>query len=88
MCTYVSIIKNDKQHVSWKRGNFGRKPKFYGTSKQKKKKFGRETETHKEKGQKFQLTEEMVEYLLDLLKRYKVMCDFFGKDFDANKTVQ
>ena len=32
----------------------------------------------------------MVEYLLDLLKRYKVMCDFYrkGKDFDANKTVQ
>ena len=37
---------------------------------------------------KFQLTEEVVEYLLDLLKRYKVMCDFFGKDFDATKTVQ
>ena len=30
----------------------------------------------------------MVEYLLDLLKRYKVMCDFYRKDFDANKTVQ
>ena len=30
----------------------------------------------------------MVEYVIDWLKRYKVMCDFSGKDFDANKTVQ
>ena len=30
----------------------------------------------------------MVEHLLDSLRRYKVICDFSGKDFDADKTVQ
>ena len=40
------------------------------------------------KKEKFQWTEEMVEYLLDSLKRYKVMCDFSEKDFDAGKTVR
>ena len=48
----------------------------------------RETETNKKKRGKFQWTVEMVECLLDLLKRYKVICDFSGKDFDADKTVQ
>ena len=49
--------------------------------------YGRETETDKEK-KKFQWTEEMIEYLLDSLKRYKVMFNFSRKDFDADKTVQ
>ena len=30
-------------------------------------------------------TKGMVEYLLDSLKIYKVMCDFSGKGFDAVK---
>ena len=30
-------------------------------------------------------TKGMVEYLLDSLKIYKVMCDFSGKNFDAVK---
>ena len=30
----------------------------------------------------------MVEHLLDSLRRYKVICDFSEKDFDADKTVQ
>ena len=30
----------------------------------------------------------MFESLLDSLKKYKVMYDFSGKDFDADKTVQ
>ena len=30
----------------------------------------------------------MVEHLLDSLRRYKVICDFSGQDFDAEKTVQ
>ena len=30
----------------------------------------------------------MVKYLLDSLKRYKVMCEFSEKDFDAGKTVR
>ena len=38
------------------------------------------------KRKKFQWTEEMVEYLLDSLRRYKVMCNFSGKDLDADKT--
>ena len=54
----------------------------------KKKTIWNETETDKRKREKFQWTEEMVEYLLDLLKRYKVMSDFSGKDFDSDKTVQ
>ena len=29
----------------------------------------------------------MVEYLLDLLKRYKVMCDISEREFDADKTI-
>ena len=54
----------------------------------KRKKHETETETDKEKREKFQWTEETVEYLLHSLKRYKVMCDFSGKDFDADKTFQ
>ena len=54
----------------------------------KKKTYERETETHKEKREKFQWTEEMIEHLLFSLKRYKVMCNFSGKDFNADKTVQ
>ena len=42
----------------------------------KKKEYERDTETDKEKREKFQWTEEMVEYLIHSLKRYKVMCDF------------
>ena len=49
---------------------------------------GRKTETTKEKREKFQWTEKMDEYLLDSLKRYYVMCDFSGKNYDADKTVQ
>ena len=30
----------------------------------------------------------MAAYLLDSLKRYKIKCDFSGKDFDPYKTVQ
>ena len=30
----------------------------------------------------------MVEYLLDSLKSYKVICYFSEKDFDADKTVR
>ena len=62
-----------KHHGDLKRGNFAGKPKLYGTSKQKEKTYARETETEKEKRKKFQWTEEMVEYLLDSLRRYKVM---------------
>ena len=40
------------------------------------------------KKEKFQWTEEMIEYLLDSLKRYKVICEFSEKDFDAGKTVR
>ena len=40
------------------------------------------------KRKKFQWTKEMVEYLLDSLKSYKVMFDFSVKDFSAEKTVQ
>ena len=29
-----------------------------------------------------------LKYLLDLLKGYKLMCNFPGKGFDTNKTVQ
>ena len=50
--------------------------------------YGRETETDREKRKKFQWTQEMIKYLLDSLKRYKVMCNFSRNDFDANKTVQ
>ena len=49
---------------------------------------GRETKSDKEKRKKFQWTKEMVEYLLDSLKSYKVMFDFSVKDFSAEKTVQ
>ena len=48
----------------------------------------RERETDKEKREKFQQTKEMVEYLLDSLKRYKVMFDFSGRSFNADKIVQ
>ena len=54
----------------------------------KKKKYRRETKTDKEKREKFQWTEEMLGYLLDSLKRHKVMREFSGKDSDTNKTVQ
>ena len=54
----------------------------------KKKAYGTETETDKEKIEKFKWTEEIVEYLLDSPQRYNVMYDFSGKDFDAGKTVQ
>ena len=52
----------------------------------KKKTYGSETETDTEKREKFQWTKEMVEYLLDSLKRYKVIFDFSVKDFDADIT--
>ena len=32
-------------------------------------------------------TEEMIDCLLDSLKRYNVICDFSGKDFDAVKKM-
>ena len=51
----------------------------------RKKAYGRETESVKEKREKSQWTDQMVEYLLDSLKRYKVMSDLSGKDFDADK---
>ena len=54
----------------------------------KKKAYGRETETDKEKRNIFQGTEEIVEYFLDSLKRYKVIRGFSGKDSDADKIVQ
>ena len=53
----------------------------------RKKTYGRETESVKEKKEKSQWTDQMVEYLLDSLKRYKVMSDFSGKDFDADKIL-
>ena len=61
---------------------------FKEPSNKKKKTYGRETETNKEKRQKFQWTEEMVEYSLDSLKRYKVMCDFSERKFDTDETVR
>ena len=60
---------------------------FMAPPSKKKKTYGRETETD-EKREKLQWTEEMVEYLQDSLKRYKVMCLFSETDFDAGKTVQ
>ena len=54
----------------------------------KKKTYGRETETDIEKRKKFQWIEEMVAYLLYFRKRYKLMCDFSEKDFHADKPVQ
>ena len=51
------------------------------SSKQKEKTYGREKETNKEKRMNFQGSEEMVEHLPDSLKRYKVMCNFSGKEF-------
>ena len=50
--------------------------------------YGRETATDKEKTKKFQWTEGMIEYLLDSLKRSKLVCNFSRIDFDAEKTVQ
>ena len=50
--------------------------------------YGRETETDKKKRKTFQGSEEIVEYLLDSLKRYKVIGRFSGKDFAAEKIVQ
>ena len=61
---------------------------FVEPPSKKKKAYGTETETDKEKIEKFQWTEEIVEYLLDSPQRYNVMYDFSGKDFDAGKTVQ
>ena len=60
---------------------------FMAPPSKKKKTYGRETETD-EKREKLQWTEEMVEYLQDSLKRYKVMCLFSENDFDADKTAQ
>ena len=60
---------------------------FMAPPRKKKKTYGRETKTD-EKREKFQRTEEMLEYLLGSLKRHNVMCHFSGKDFDADKTVQ
>ena len=54
----------------------------------RKKTYGGETETNKGKREKFQWTEEMLEYLLDSLKRYKVMYDFSERESDADKTVR
>ena len=61
---------------------------FVEPPSKKKKAYGTETETDKEKIEKFQWTEEIVEYLLDSPQRYNVMYDFSGKDFNAGKTVQ
>ena len=72
----VNYKKIKKQNDGWKRENFGRE-----------KQNGRETETDKEKSKKFQWTEEMVQYLLDSLKRHIIMRNFSRKDFDANETV-
>ena len=73
----VNYKKIKKQNDGWKRENFGRE-----------KQNGRETETDKEKNKKFQWTEEMVQYLLDSLKRHIIIRNFSRKDFDANETVQ
>ena len=54
----------------------------------RKKRYGRETETDIEKRKKIHWIKEVVQYLLDSLKRYKVIYDFSEKDFDADKTVQ
>ena len=50
----------------------------------KRKTYGRETETEK-KEKRFSGPKR---YFLDLLKVYKVMCEFSLKGFDADKTVQ
>ena len=60
---------------------------FMEPPSKKKKPMGEKQKLIKKK-EKFQRTEEMIEYLLDSLKRYKVMFDFSRKDFDADKTVQ
>ena len=61
---------------------------FMESPSKKNKTYGSETETDKEKRKTFQWTEEILEYFLDSLKTHKVMCEFSGKDFDADKTVQ
>ena len=30
----------------------------------------------------------MIEFMLEVLRKYKVLCDYNGTDFDADKTVQ
>ena len=44
--------------------------------------------TDREKRNTFQGTEEIVEYFLDSLKRYKVIGGLSEKGFDADKIVQ
>ena len=45
----------------------------------------RETETDKEKRKTFHGTEEIVEFFLDSLKRYKVIGGLSGRDFNVDK---
>ena len=54
----------------------------------KKKRMGEIQKLIKKKERSFRWTKEMIEYLLYSLKRYKVMCNFSRKDFDADKSVQ
>ena len=75
-----NVCQSNRQLIDLKGGNFGEKTKLYGTSEEKEKKtFGREIETDKEKRESFQWTEEIVEHLLNSLKRCKVMCSHFWK---------
>ena len=54
MCPYMSIIKNNKQHVGRKRGNFGKSQNFLESPSKKKgkKKKAHGRETTKKKLQK------------------------------------
>ena len=58
------------------------KSKLYGRSREKR--MGGKQKLKKKK-KKFQWTEEMVEYLLNSLKRYKVMCDFLERTLMLRK---
>ena len=62
--------------------------KFMEPLSKKKKRMGEKQKLIKKKERSFRWTKEMIEYLLDSLKRYKVMCNFSRKDFDADKSVQ
>ena len=53
---------------------------FMEPPSKRKKIYGREAETGIEKGNKFQWTEEMVEYFRDSLTIYKVICKLSEKN--------
>ena len=58
---------------------------FMEPPSKRKKMYGREAETGIEKGNKFQWTEEMVEYFRDSLTIYKVICKLSEKNLMPTK---